>query len=86
MIRGKISKLLPLNGFGFIASAALAADTRFDSSVVEGTSFEDVYEGQQVEFVCQRLDWATSPQAILVRPIPSAEEPHQVRPQEAARR
>ena len=86
MIRGRISKLLPLNGCGFITSAGLLAHTRFNSSAVEGMRFEELHEGQEVEFLFQRLDWARNPQAICVRPILSAERTREARPKRASHR
>lgn len=71
MLRGRITRLLLRNGYGFIASVG-AVDTFFNSPVVEGIPFAELREGQEVEFLSQPHGWGTCPQATLVRSIPSA--------------
>jgi len=71
MLNGSITRLLPRNGYGFIASVG-AVDTFFDRSVVEDVPFEELHEGQAVEFLSQEHGWGTCPRATLVRATSSA--------------
>ena len=52
MATGRIKTLVPDRGFGFIAveGAGQPHDVFFHHSAVEGTSFEGLREGQEVEF------------------------------------
>lgn len=48
MSRGTVKKLVTDKGFGFIATGR--GDLFFHHSAVEGTPFESLREGQEVEF------------------------------------
>ena len=64
MAQGTIKKLTS-KGFGFISTDK--GDLFFHSSSVEGTSFEQLHEGQKVEFTEGR--GPKGPRAENVRPI-----------------
>ncbi len=49
MAQGTIKKLVHDKGFGFIDSGT-GKELFFHSSSVEGASFDDLHEGQSVEF------------------------------------
>ena len=49
MLQGTIRKLVVNKGFGFIEGGT-KGDLFFHHSMVEGTQFEDLREGQAVEF------------------------------------
>ena len=53
MEQGKIKRLTD-KGFGFIAPAAGGDDMFFHSSAVEGTTFNDLREGQEVTYTVGR--------------------------------
>jgi CspA family cold shock protein len=61
--QGSIKKLVIEKGFGFIESQP--NDMFFHHSVVEGTQFEELQEGQLVEFEFE--DSPKGPRATLVR-------------------
>ncbi len=48
MAEGKIKKLIADKGFGFIE--AERGDLFFHHSAVQGTSFENLHEGQKVQY------------------------------------
>ncbi len=50
MSTGTISRLVRDRGFGFIKAADSSEDTFFHSSSVNGTTFDELSEGQEVEF------------------------------------
>lgn len=50
MATGKITRLVRDRGFGFIQPDGESQDVFFHSSVVEEASFDELQEGQQVEF------------------------------------
>ena len=50
MPQGTIRKLITDKGFGFIASEGSRGDLFFHHSTVQGTTFEELREGQAVEF------------------------------------
>ncbi len=50
MPQGTIKKLISDKGFGFIDGSGLDGDLFFHHSTVEGTTFEELREGQSVEF------------------------------------
>jgi cold shock CspA family protein len=67
---GHVKRLIRDRGFGFIQEAGASEDTFFHSSAVPAGSFDDLTEGQAVEF-----DKGADPrdprksQAINVRPV-----------------
>ena len=63
MEQGPIKKIIVDKGFGFIETQP--KDMFFHHSVVQGMSFEDLQEGQTVEFVFE--DSPKGPRATLVR-------------------
>ena len=50
MQRGTIKKLVADKGFGFIAGGGQGKDLFFHVSALQDTTFESLYEGQDVEF------------------------------------
>jgi CspA family cold shock protein len=64
MAQGTIKKLTD-RGFGFINTGK--GDLFFHSKSVQGASFDDLYEGQQVEFTEGR--GPKGPNAENVRPV-----------------
>ncbi len=50
MQRGTIKKLVADKGFGFISGGNGAKDLFFHVSALKDTTFEALYEGQDVEF------------------------------------
>jgi len=50
MATGEIKRLEQSRGFGFIRPAGAAEDVFFHRSAVQGLGFDDLYEGQAVEF------------------------------------
>ena len=50
MSQGTIKKLVTDKGFGFVAGDNAGAELFFHHSAVEGTTFEELQEGQTVEF------------------------------------
>lgn len=50
MATGKITRLVRDRGFGFIQPEGATQEIFFHSSVVEAVSFDELQEGQQVEF------------------------------------
>lgn len=50
MATGKITRLVRDRGFGFIQPDDSADEVFFHSSVVEQTTFDELNEGQQVQF------------------------------------
>ncbi|MCP4847963.1 MAG: cold shock domain-containing protein [Verrucomicrobiaceae bacterium] len=64
MEQGTIKKIISDKGFGFIADER--KDLFFHRSSVEGTSFEELYEGQSVEFT--RGEGPKGPCAESVKP------------------
>ncbi len=50
MATGKITRLVRDRGFGFIQPEGATQEIFFHSSVVEEVSFDELQEGQQVEF------------------------------------
>ena len=51
MAQGTIKSLRSDRGFGFIAPDGGGPDTFFHSSAVEHPTFDELHEGQRVEFV-----------------------------------
>jgi cold shock protein len=69
MSQGVIKKLVADRGFGFIA--AQPAEVFFHHSVVTGASFDDLQEGQTVEYVLDEQDSGRrgkGPRASSVKP------------------
>lgn len=50
MATGSISRLVRDRGFGFIKSPESSEDVFFHSSSIQGGAFDDLNEGQSVEF------------------------------------
>ncbi len=65
MAQGTIKKLISEKGFGFIAGEQ--GELFFHRSAVEGTTFEELREGQAVEF--QEGQGPKGPRAENVRPV-----------------
>jgi len=65
MAEGRIKKLMD-KGFGFISTGG-AKDLFFHSKALQGVSFDDLHEGQEVTFTEGRSD--KGPCAENVRPI-----------------
>lgn len=65
MPQGTIKKLVVDRGFGFIAQDN--GDIFFHCTAVVGASFEDLHEGQTVEY--QTEQGKRGPQAIGVKPV-----------------
>jgi CspA family cold shock protein len=67
MQRGTIKKLVADKGFGFISGSNGAKDLFFHVSALKDTTFESLYEGQDVEFESE-----TGPKgarASVVKPV-----------------
>lgn len=64
-MQGTIKRLIADKHFGFIASEELGTDVFFHSSVLEGASFEELKEGQAVEF--EHEDAPRGPKANSVK-------------------
>jgi len=68
MAQGTIKKLVTDRGFGFITSAG-GGDVFFHISSVEGVEFEELHEGQLVEFEADDGGGSgKGPRASVVRP------------------
>ena len=65
MAQGTIKKLISDKGFGFIAGDG--AELFFHQSAVEGTSFDDLREGQAVEYT--KGEGPKGPRAENVKPV-----------------
>ena len=65
MAQGKIKKLISEKGFGFIEGER--GEVFFHKSSVESVSFEDLREGQLVEY--QEGEGPKGPRAENVRPV-----------------
>ncbi len=63
MQQGTIKKIVVDKGFGFIESKP--SDMFFHHSVVEGVPFEELREGQKVEF--EAGEGPKGPRAVMVR-------------------
>jgi cold shock CspA family protein len=70
MPRGVVKKLVPGRGFGFISGER--DDVFFHRSAVVDDRFEDLREGQAVEYVMEDEESAavrgTGPRAVSVKP------------------
>ena len=73
MPQGTIKKLVPDRGFGFISSADRGGDVFFHLSSVVGVSYEDLQEGQPVEYELEqgggKGDRGKGPRASTVKPL-----------------
>jgi len=65
MAQGTIKKLVQEKGFGFIAPSTGGRDIFFHMSVVQGTHFDNLHEGQSVSF--DVVDGDKGPRAANVR-------------------
>jgi CspA family cold shock protein len=70
MPRGKIKKIVQDKGFGFIQSEG-SQDVFFHHSTVAGQAFDDLSEGQQVEYTVDdgQKGGGKGPRAASVTPI-----------------
>lgn len=70
MPTGTIKKLVADKGFGFIrGDAGRGTDVFFHHSSVEGGGFEDLTEGQAVEYTIDEARSDKGPRAGMVRPV-----------------
>ncbi|MCA9090054.1 MAG: cold shock domain-containing protein [Planctomycetaceae bacterium] len=67
MQRGTIKKLVADKGFGFIAGGDRGKDLFFHVSALKDTTFESLYEGQDVEFESEQ--GPKGARASVVRPV-----------------
>ena len=67
MAQGTIKKLITAKGFGFIAPEGGADDVFFHTSGIENSSFEELQEGQAVEF--ELGDGPKGPRAENIRVV-----------------
>lgn len=67
MQRGTIKKLVADKGFGFIAGGDRGKDLFFHVSALKDTTFESLYEGQDVEF--EHEQGPKGARASVVRPL-----------------
>ena len=67
MAQGTIKKLITAKGFGFIAPEDGSDDVFFHTSGIENSSFEELQEGQAVEFVLG--DGPKGPRAENIRVV-----------------
>jgi ribosomal subunit interface protein len=65
---GKILRLVPAEGYGFIASAD-GTEVYFHRNAVSGNNFDKMREGDQVRFVVHEGEGDKGPQASTVIPI-----------------
>ena len=65
MAQGTIKKLITAKGFGFIGPEDGAADVFFHTSGLENVTFEELQEGQSVEF--EHGDGPKGPRAENIR-------------------
>ena len=75
MARGTIKSLISDRGFGFISPDQQQADGKdlfFHRSDMQGSSFETLRIGQQVEYDLGRDERRGTPKATNVRPLSSA--------------
>jgi len=70
MAQGKIKKLVADKGFGFIQSES-GQDVFFHHSTVADRGFDDLTEGQQVEFTIEQgqSNSGKGPRAASVNPL-----------------
>jgi cold shock CspA family protein len=71
MQTGRILKLSPRGGYGFIATDA-PGGLFFHCTVLDGLRFEELRKGQPVEFDVEPRTWRGRSQACLVRPAAAA--------------
>ena len=67
MAQGTIKKLINAKGFGFIAPEGGSDDVFFHTSALENASFEELQEGQAVEF--ELGDGPKGPRAENIRVV-----------------
>ena len=67
MAQGTIKKLITAKGFGFIQPEGGADDVFFHTSAIENASFEELQEGQAVEF--ELGDGPKGPRAENIRVV-----------------
>jgi len=75
MAQGSIKKLVSDRGFGFIVPAearASGADLFFHRSDVQSVTYEDLREGQQVEYDLGKDERRGTPKATNVRSLPQS--------------
>ncbi len=67
MTQGTIKKLVRDRGFGFILAEGAEKDLFFHRSDVQGTSYDELQEGAQVEYDLATDERRESPKAANVR-------------------
>jgi CspA family cold shock protein len=70
MAQGKIKRIVLDRGFGFISGSG--QDVFFHHSTVEGAKFDDLQEGQEVEYEIETGEGrgkGKGPRASVVRPV-----------------
>jgi CspA family cold shock protein len=70
MAQGEIKRMVLDRGFGFISGSG--QDVFFHHSTVEGAKFDDLQEGQKVEYEVEAGDSrgkGKGPRASVVRPV-----------------
>jgi CspA family cold shock protein len=67
MAQGTIKKLINAKGFGFIGSDGGPDDVFFHTSAVENANFDELQEGQAVEF--ELVDGPKGPRAENIRVV-----------------
>ena len=66
MSEGTIKRLVTERGFGFISNAP-ADDIFFHMSAVEGVTYDELQEGQKVQFTQEQGE--KGPRAVKVSPV-----------------
>jgi CspA family cold shock protein len=66
---GAIARIISSRGFGFIRDAR-GQELFFHATSVEGAVFDDLHEGEQVEFERERDPRGRGDRAAHVRPVP----------------
>tara|TARA_B100000809_G_scaffold86325_1_gene84751 strand:- start:1270 stop:1473 length:204 start_codon:yes stop_codon:yes gene_type:complete len=67
MAQGTIKKLINAKGFGFIGPDGGSDDVFFHTSAVENANFDELQEGQAVEF--ELVDGPKGPRAENIRVV-----------------
>ena len=67
MAQGTIKKLINAKGFGFIGPEGGSGDVFFHTSALENANFDELQEGQTVEF--ELVDGEKGPRAENIRGV-----------------
>ena len=67
---GAITRIIGDRGFGFIRDAR-GQEVFFHATSVEGAAFDELHEGEQIEFERERDPRGRGDRAAHVRPVPS---------------